>query len=513
MSKSAIILVFTLVSLSVGGGLAFYFVTQGAVVARDTNRSLRLTQLVALAAQDAIQTSRREPLVRLLADLVENEPVAFVSVEKSDGAAVAMAFKPGHAGDNGLFPSATQVHWGTDRAGELTRIVRPVVAADAAGNTFNVGSVRLIADGLGTRQMLERLRVRLAATAGLCAICLLPVACLLVWRVVIQPVRRLTRAARRMAAGDMLARAAMRRGDEIGELASAFDVMADRVATAQAALRSANEGLEQTVRQRTSEIEHANERLREAMAESQDFLRAVSHDLSAPLRNIGGMAAMIEMKWRGQLPPDALERLERIRGNVAAQEALIKELLELSRIRTRTERRENVDFGALLTELAQSFDYDLRRRDVALVIRQPMPTLHVERSRFRQVFQNLIDNAIKYMDKPSGGRIEVAHELRDGMHRLVVRDNGPGIAPENHSRVFHVFRRVEGPQTAKVEGKGVGLAVVRSVVGKYDGRAWVESQLGQGAAFFIELPSAAVAPQRHLDAPREQTQPQETVHV
>ena len=105
----------------------------------------------------------------------------------------------------------------------------------------------------------------------------------------------------------------------------------------------------------------------------------------------------------------------------------------------------------------------------------------------RQVFQNLVDNAIKYMNRSEGGLIEVRYWRTQSFHTFCVADNGPGIPPEEQDKVFQVFHRANSAATAGVPGKGVGLTLVKSIASNYGGRTWVRSQVGQGAAFFLGL--------------------------
>ena len=139
------------------------------------------------------------------------------------------------------------------------------------------------------------------------------------------------------------------------------------------------------------QLEAANQRLSGEIAEKEDFLRAVSHDLTAPLRNIGGMAMMLLLKHRGQFDEDVVHRLERIQKNVEVETDLIGELLELSRIKTRRQKMEPVETAALVRELAELFEDDLHRHGIDLLLdASALPVLQCERSRIRQVFQNLI---------------------------------------------------------------------------------------------------------------------------
>src|SRR5205085_538065 len=162
---------------------------------------------------------------------------------------------------------------------------------------------------------------------------------------------------------------------------------------------------------------------------------------NAPLRNISGMATMLLMKYREKLEDDVVHRLERIQKNVEVETDLIAELLELSRIKTRRQKMENVEIDAMVRELREMFDNDLRTRGIDLLIDGPLPVLNCERARMRQVFQNLIDNAIKYMGDTPGKdkQIHVGCYVKMTEAEFYVRDTGIGIEPEDIDKVFFVF--------------------------------------------------------------------------
>jgi signal transduction histidine kinase len=164
---------------------------------------------------------------------------------------------------------------------------------------------------------------------------------------------------------------------------------------------------------------------------------------------------------------------------------LIAELLELSRIKTRRQKMENVDLGALIKEIGDVFEEDLRSKGIKLIVDSALPPLDCERPRLRQVFQNLIDNAIKYMGdagKPMR-EIHVGCVVRPNEAEFYVRDTGIGIEPEDIDKVFFVFRRGKSSAVQNVAGKGVGLASVKSIIETYSGTIWVESKLGEGSTF------------------------------
>ena len=312
------------------------------------------------------------------------------------------------------------------------------------------------------------------------------------------PIRRLSQAAQNVARGrfdtvDVKGR------DSVGRLAATFNEMVGRLSAeresavaAQRRLKQVNANLERTVEDRTAAIERASQRLQSEIAEKEDFLRAVSHDLNAPLRNIDGMVAMIQKKHGDSLDADVLRRLERVQANVKAETELISEILELSRIKSRRDEPEPVRVGDLIWELRGLFENDLREQNIDLVVETQMPTLMVEKARLRQIFQNLIDNAIKYMGDSVNRRIVVSVMLGREEATFNVRDTGIGIAPEDCEKVFYVFRR--GNNHGGVEGKGVGLASVKAIVENYQGTIWVEPNLrdGGGSSFSFTVNSRFV---------------------
>jgi signal transduction histidine kinase len=291
----------------------------------------------------------------------------------------------------------------------------------------------------------------------------------------------------------------------IGELARSFDEMVNWVkqqrhelAQTNARLAEANWDLEQRIAQRTAQLETANQRLQSEIAEKEAFLRAVSHDLNAPLRNIAGMATMLLMKHRAVFDQEIIHRLERIKSNVDSEMDLIAELLELSRIKTHRQKMEPVDLSAMIDELRGMFENDLRVKSIALVVETPLPVLIAERSRIRQIFQNLIDNGIKYMGEGPRREILIGCIAHQTEAEFYVSDSGMGIDREDLDKVFYVFRRGRNSLERNVAGKGVGLASVKSIVETYNGKIWVSSEPGTGSTFrftingkFVQEPEAA----------------------
>ncbi|MGA3067174.1 MAG: HAMP domain-containing sensor histidine kinase [Tepidisphaeraceae bacterium] len=369
---------------------------------------------------------------------------------------------------------------------------RPKIAPDASAPARLLGYVSV---GLSPFQAQVQIR-RNQLFAGFvgCTMILigLPLTFLLVHRI-FAPIRQLVWATEQIAAGDLETRVATARLDAIGDLARAFNEMVQTVKHQRLRLEASNDELEQKVAQRTSQLETANKRLSTEIAEKEDFLRAVSHDLNAPLRNIAGMAAMLLMKYRDKFDEDVIHRLERIQKNVEVETDLITELLELSRIKTRRQKMEMVEIGPLVRELEEMFESDLKNGRISLVFDNDFPILNCERARFRQIFQNLIDNAIKYMGDGPQREIHLGCTVRMTEAEFYVRDTGLGIDADDLSKIFFVFRRGKSSLSRNIAGKGVGLASVKSILETYNGTIWVESQPGQGSTFRFTVNGQYVA--------------------
>ncbi|MDZ7261879.1 MAG: ATP-binding protein, partial [candidate division KSB1 bacterium] len=293
------------------------------------------------------------------------------------------------------------------------------------------------------------------------------------------------------------------RPDEIGELAQSFNRMTEELQKSRNEVEKKTAQLQTTVaelqqaqtklNEHRKMLEQTNTKLQKAMAEKDEFLRAVSHDLGAPLRNVAGMAASLIRKYGQNLDQEAKYRLERIQSNVDKEMELIQELLELSRIKTRREKFETVNLPSLIQDIREVFEYQLEEKGIELTWHNSLPTIRCEKNRIKQVFQNLIDNAIKYMGEVAQPRIEIGSTEEKARFTFWVKDNGTGIKKENQQSIFHIFRRGEGSAVAKVPGRGIGLATVKSIVENYDGEIWVESEEGKGSTFYFTLSKGIVA--------------------
>ena len=247
----------------------------------------------------------------------------------------------------------------------------------------------------------------------------------------------------------------------------------------------------QTIYQDVTERKRAEEErerlLAEIAAKNQElesFVYTISHDLRAPLVSMDGFYSLLKRESQDQLGEQGQHYLERIRANVAHMNTLVTELLDLSRIGRVVGPEEEIDVGVLLKEIEEGLALKLEQEGVEFIVQQPLPAVRGDRGRIRQVFANLIENAVKFRSLERGLRIEVGCEEERGFYRFHVRDNGIGILPQYQEQIFEPFRQLD----RGIEGVGMGLALVKRIVAYHRGRFWVESELGKGSTFYFTIP-------------------------
>lgn len=247
------------------------------------------------------------------------------------------------------------------------------------------------------------------------------------------------------------------------------------------------EAKNQELEKRADEIEAKNKELQNQNAELERFNYTVSHDLKAPLVTIKGFLGLLQRDIDSQ-NHDAMARDVGQIGDAADQMAeLLNELLELSRIGRQMNAPEHCALGDLVREAIERVSIQVEEKGIDLQIAADMPAVKGDPGRLLELFQNLVDNAVKFMGDQESPRIEIGAQRENGEVHCFVRDNGVGIAAEYHGRVFDLFDRLD----TKVDGTGVGLALVKRIVEVHDGRIWVESEgAGQGSCFHFTLPAA-----------------------
>jgi PAS domain S-box-containing protein len=224
--------------------------------------------------------------------------------------------------------------------------------------------------------------------------------------------------------------------------------------------------------------------LAERNNELDSFVHTVSHDLKAPLRAISNLSVWIEEDLEGQLPPDNQQQFQLLRARVKRMESMVDNLLLYARSGRQEAHLETFNLTELLSEIIDSI---APPESFRIEIEPPLPTLTTKRLFLSQVFANLISNAVKHHTSVMGNLHISAIEHPD-CHEFIIKDDGPGIAPEHHEQVFAIFQTLKGKDNS--DSTGIGLAIVKKIVETEAGTIRLESRLGQGTTFYVTWPKS-----------------------
>jgi two-component system, LuxR family, sensor kinase FixL len=219
-------------------------------------------------------------------------------------------------------------------------------------------------------------------------------------------------------------------------------------------------------------------------AEMERFTYTVSHDLKSPLITIRGFLGHLEKDMAAGNEKRVKEDIGHIQVAVVRMQTLLDELLTLSRVGRISNPRKEIDMGELAREAAAQVGGRIAEGKVEVVIAPDLPTVEADSPRIYEVLQNLVDNAVKFMGDQPHPRVEIG--VQDGGEETIffVRDNGIGIDPRYHQKIFGLFERLD----ADADGTGIGLSLVKRIIEVHGGRIWLESEPGQGSTFFFTLP-------------------------
>jgi len=312
---------------------------------------------------------------------------------------------------------------------------------------------------------------------------------ILLARNLVRPIESIQVAASRIGAGALDQRIEVSSRDELGALAEEFNTMASR-------LQESYAGLEHQVEERTRELTSALARLDEkgreleaASHHKSEFLANMSHELRTPLNAISGFSQVLRKGMYGDVNPKQAEYLDEILASSRDLLSLIDDILDLSKVEAGQVELEVAPFSlpaalerVLVVVGEQAANGDVR---LSLASEPGVDSVVGDERRIRQVVLNLLSNAIKFT--PAGGAVDVSAARRDGVVRVSVSDTGPGIAPEDQSRIFEEFQQAAAGREQR-EGTGLGLALSKRLVELHGGRIWVDSEVGKGSTFVFTLP-------------------------
>ncbi len=246
------------------------------------------------------------------------------------------------------------------------------------------------------------------------------------------------------------------------------------------------EQAETLLKEKALELARANQELLKIMSllkkrnqELDHFAYVTSHDLKAPLRAIANLATWLSEDLAGQIPEENQEQLEIMRSRVRRMDGLIQGLLEYSRVGRKNTPKTMVEVENLIQE---AIDLLSPPPEFEIIIEPNMPTFQTSAILLQQVFANLIGNAVKYHPS-NNGKIVISVKEQDDFYEFAVADNGLGIDPQYHERIFTIFQTLQARDT--IESTGIGLSIVKKIVEGQGGKIWVESQLGDGATFYF----------------------------
>ncbi|RPH45113.1 MAG: HAMP domain-containing protein [Planctomycetota bacterium] len=297
---------------------------------------------------------------------------------------------------------------------------------------------------------------------------------------VTRPILRLERMANKVTIQrDYSVRAPEESADEVGRLVRAFNEMLAQIQIRDDALRKAQTELEERVQARTTALQ-------EALRELESFTYTISHDLRAPLRAMAGFSRMLIEDYGHRLDPAGREYIDRISAGARRMDDLIQDLLAYSRLTRQEVKIERIDLDVLLEEVLIEMQEEIVERRAKIEVDRPLPVVMGHPLTLHQALTNLLANAIKFVAPGAEPHVRIVSSRRDGTVRIQVEDNGIGIAPEYHERIFRIFERLN--PAGDFPGTGIGLAIARRTMARMGGRSGVESEVGRGSRFWIELP-------------------------
>jgi PAS domain S-box-containing protein len=268
-------------------------------------------------------------------------------------------------------------------------------------------------------------------------------------------------------------------------------------------LRKSRDELELRVQERTAELETYMKKLQDSNQALQDFASIASHDMQEPLRKVISFGNMLRQRHGDSLGNEGKDYLDRMLNATVRMQALLKSLLDYSRVTTRAEPFRKVDLAAVAGEVLSDLEVRIQRTGAEVHV-SGLPTVEADPIQMRQLFQNLIGNALKFQREGEKPFIEVrGTSLDNGITEMVVADNGIGFDDKYQDRIFVPFQRLLG--RSAYEGTGMGLAICKKIVDRHNGTIRARGIPGRGAVFTVTLPSKQKIPNKaNPDGPIDQ---------
>ncbi len=336
------------------------------------------------------------------------------------------------------------------------------------------------------------------------AIVIIAIALLLSKRVT-RPIQKLVEGTKKIASGDLGFKISSISNDEIGYLANSFNDMTTQLKESKRQLDDYMLNLEQKVEDKTKEIRCVLNELKYKNDEMEQLIYVTSHDLRAPLLNIQGFSKELEKdiekilqhldesstpsevkeKLSDTLKVDIPDALRFILTSSSKMDRLLSGLLRLSRMGRTAYFIKLLDMNKLISNILATNEYRITEKKVTFHV-EKLPPCRGDMDQIDQVFSNLIDNSLKYLNRDRKGVISISGRNESGHIVYCLEDNGLGIEEKDTEKIFEIFYRHDPGNS--IVGEGLGLSIVRKILGRHGGKIWVESEPGKGSKFFVSLP-------------------------
>jgi len=317
-------------------------------------------------------------------------------------------------------------------------------------------------------------------------------------RSIVTPILKLKAATQNIALGIMETITNVTTRDEIGDLAVSFNKMTADLEQSRTKIAEYNRTLEQKVDERTQELEDNIQKLKQAdeklvgyasdlknsNSSLAQFAYIASHDLQEPLRTSSNFAQLLQRQYKGKLDEKADQYLVFIREAGDRMKTLITDLLEFSRIGA-TKELEKVNTGEVMQEVLADLGAAITEAGADIQSGQ-LPVISGYRTELKQLFQNLVINAIKFRKPNTHPQIRICGEIKEGSGKFAISDDGIGIERQHSEKIFGVFQRLHNRN--EYDGSGIGLANCKKIVEMHKGNIWVESEFGRGTTFYFTIP-------------------------
>ncbi len=307
---------------------------------------------------------------------------------------------------------------------------------------------------------------------------------------VVSPVQQLTKGVREIGKGNLSYTITVKSKNEVGELASSFNVMTRDLKKSRQELFEYSQGLEKQVKKRTMELTVANARLQELDKLKSEFLSFASHQLRSPLTAIKGYASLILEGTYGKIDKKAQEPVDRIFQSSNALASMVEDFLNISKIEQGGMKYDfqMTDFKKLVETVIAEQEPNVKNRKLELKFEAQKGInydVKIDAGKIKQVIMNLVDNSVKYTPK---GSVSLLLRETDHALQLEIRDTGIGFNKETLPKLFAKFSREKNANKINIQGSGLGLYLAKEIIEAHHGKIWAQSQgEGKGASFFVEL--------------------------